>query len=72
VTLATGEVKGRKTTLTRGDWDELHGLQAADSGEYLGTEEKQVMGRTFVFTRKRYVLSDGTQVIYAQGQPKAQ
>jgi hypothetical protein len=71
VTLSVGEVKGAKKNLTKADWDELHALIAANAGEFLGAYELEVRGKVFVFERKRYTLSDGTQVIRADGTPKA-
>ncbi len=47
-------------------------VQARDakSGQDLGTSEEQVKGRTFIFTRQRFVLSDGTELIWSVGKPK--
>ena len=45
-------------------------VQSKNSGQDLGASEEQVMGRVFTFTRKRYVLSDGTEVIWSDGKPK--
>ncbi len=42
----------------------------AKSGQDLGTYEEQVKGRAFVFTKQRFVLSDGTEVIWSLGKPK--
>jgi len=42
----------------------------ADSGEDLGTYEKTFGGRVFVFKRRRFVLSDGTDITWASGTPK--
>jgi hypothetical protein len=70
VTLSVGEVKGAKENLTEADWEELHGLIKADAGELLDTYEQEVRGQVFTFERKRYLLSDGTEVIRADGKPK--
>jgi hypothetical protein len=32
--------------------------------------EQQVRGRVFAFERKSYTLSDGTQILRAEGKPK--
>lgn len=42
----------------------------AGSGQGLGEYEEQVKGRTFVFTRQRFVLSDGTALLWSYGKPK--
>ncbi|MFC1764636.1 hypothetical protein ACFL6U_21530 [Planctomycetota bacterium] len=34
------------------------------------TEERQVNGRLFTFKKRRFVLSDGTEIIHFTGQPK--
>ncbi len=71
VTLSRGEVKGDKKSLTEADWEELHGLIKADAGELLDTYEQEVRGKLFTFERKRYTLSNGTEVVRAEGKPKA-
>jgi hypothetical protein len=42
----------------------------AGSGEELGTYEKKFKGRLFVFKQKKFVLSDGTEIISSDGMPK--
>jgi len=69
-THAVGEPKGLKQDLTSQDWDELHGLMGTQTGEDLGTEDKTLLGRIFSFTKRRFVLHDGTQVILSVGKPK--
>jgi hypothetical protein len=69
-TLSTGAVKGRKANLTDADWKEFRDLLQANAGELLGTYEEEVRGKVFVFERKRYTLSDGTEIIRAEGVPK--
>jgi hypothetical protein len=69
-TLSLGEVKGRKANLTDADWKEFRDLLQANAGELLGTYEEEVRGKVFVFERKRYTLSDGTEIIRAEGVPK--
>lgn len=70
VTQATGTPKGVKTDLTNADWDELRSLQQANKGQDLGTEEKTVFDHVFSFTKQRFVLHDGTEVIQSTGTPK--
>lgn len=48
---------------------ELNELAAANKGETLGTYEEDVTGKPFKFTRVKYVLSDGTEVIQSSGRP---
>jgi len=55
--------------LSATQWQELHQLSAANKGETLGTYEEDVMGKPFKFTRVKYVLSDGTEVIQSSGKP---
>ncbi len=58
-------------SLTREQSEELISLLRADEYERLDTkEEEEVMGRVFVFTQQRFVLSDGTEVIKSVGTPK--
>jgi hypothetical protein len=47
-------------------------VQARDAGagQDLGTYEEQVMGRTFSGTRKKFILSDGTELVWSYGKPK--
>lgn len=68
VTHGVGEPKGLKIHLTQTDWEELHNLLQARVGEDLGVVEKEFNGRLFVFKRQRFVLSDGTEVIWSSGQ----
>jgi len=56
-------VPGRSVTL-----DKI-AVTVAD-GQDLGTFEERIQGRTFTFMRKRYVLNDGTEVIWSHGKPK--
>jgi hypothetical protein len=71
VTHSIGTPKGQlKTSLTEADWEEFNQLKQTNEGEYLGTEEKQVKGRIFTFTRKRFILSDGTEIIRSEGRLK--
>ena len=49
---------------------EFRRLQEAGPGENLGTYDETVEGRVFSFKREKYLLSDGTEVIYSVGTPK--
>lgn len=69
VTMAKGQRKDRRIRLTDTDWEELAAIQRTDTGEYLSTEGKEVRGQTFIFEKRRYFLSDGTEVIQAEGKP---
>jgi hypothetical protein len=61
----------RERSLTREQQEELISLLRADEYERLDIkEEEEVMGRVFVFTQQRFVLSDGTEVIKSVGTPK--
>ena len=51
-------------------WQEWRQLKEAGPGKDLGTHEETVEGRVFSFTRARYVLSDGTEIIWSVGTPK--
>ena len=71
VTHAKGEPVVGKTRLTEADWRELRDLARTDAGEDLGTYNEEIRGKVFTFARKRYILSDGTEVIRAQGIPRS-
>jgi len=58
------------TDLTSAQRDEVKSLLRADEYEELDIKEKEVRGCIFVFTRMRFVLSDGTEVIKSIGRPK--
>jgi hypothetical protein len=68
LTHGVGEPKGLKTSLTKLDWEELHELMEARIGEDLGVVEKEFNGCLFVFKRQRFILSDGTEVIWSSGR----
>lgn len=70
VTHAVGERKDRKIYLTDADREELQALRMSGNGELLDITEREVRGQTFRFERRRYILSDGTEVIKAVGKPK--
>ena len=69
VTHSVGEVKGQRINLTDADREELRKLRETNRGEDLGTEVSEVRGRTFSFKRERFILSDGTEVIWSKGEP---
>jgi hypothetical protein len=60
-----------KRVLTTDQWQELRQLRDAGSGEDCGTQEKEVKGRMFTFQRQRFVLRDGTKIIWSKGVPKS-
>jgi len=45
-------------------------LKNADSGEDIGTYEQEVKDFMFIFKKQRFVLSDGTEVIWSYGTLK--
>ncbi len=45
-------------------------LREAGPGEDLGTHEETVEGRVFSFKREKYILGDGSEVIWSVGTPK--
>lgn len=67
-----GRPTGLKRNLTDADWSELANLSKAGRGELLGVYEQQVRGKLFSFEKKRYILSDGTEVVRLRGVPKAE
>jgi hypothetical protein len=69
VTRSEGQPAGPKSDLTAADLDEVGQLAAANKGEALGTYDEEVNGKPFKFTRVKYVLSDGTEVIKSTGMP---
>ncbi len=64
-----GRPEGPKSDLTAADGDELRQLAAANKGETLEIYDEDVNGKPFKFTRVKYVLSDGTEVIQSTGTP---
>jgi len=69
VTHGVGEPKGAKSKLTEADWAEFRDLRAAGKGVDLDAYEEQVQGQTFLFKTQRFILSDGTEFIWAVGKP---
>ncbi len=51
-------------------WKEWRQLKEAGPGEDLDTYEETVEDRVFSFKRERYVLRDGTEIIWSVGTPK--
>ncbi len=51
-------------------WQEWRRLKEAGPGEDLGTYEETVEGRVFSFKRARYVLRDGTEIVWSVGTPE--
>ena len=50
--------------------EESRRLREAGPGEDLGTQEETVEGRVFSFKREKYILGDGTEVVWSVGMPK--
>lgn len=69
VTRSEGRPEGPKNNLTEADGNEVRQLALANKGETLGTYDEDVHGKPFKFTRVKYVLSDGTEVIRSIGKP---
>jgi len=68
VTHAMGGPKNRKTSLTAAEWEEFGSLRKSEAGELLDITEREVQGQMFRFERRRYILSDGVEVILAVGK----
>ena len=68
VTHAEGEPQGPKTSLNKPDWDELRNLTQRHAGTRLETYVATVRDKPFKFAPVRYVLSDGTEVIFSPGR----
>ena len=71
VTYAEGKPQGQKVELTAADWAELNKLRQAGAGEPMAEYTAEVNGQTVLFKPMKYVLSDGTEVVQAPGQPVA-
>jgi len=69
VTRSEGQPEGPMNGMTAAEGDEFRQLAAANKGETLGTYDEDVRGKPFKFTRVKYVLSDGTEVIQSTGKP---
>jgi len=55
--------------LAEAQQEELISLLRADEYVTMGFEKKEFRGRMFSFRRNRFVLSDGTEVIWSVGRP---
>lgn len=64
------EGAGGDFAVDKAQWEEYFQLRKAGPGEYLGTYEEIVESRVFSFEREKYILSDGTEIIYSVGTPK--
>ncbi len=51
-------------------FDEMIRMKKAGPGADMGTYEEKVLGRIFVFKQQKYVLSDGTEILWSVGEPK--
>ncbi len=69
-TMDMKEDAGSKFLLSAAQRQEWVQARNAKSGQDLGTYEEQVVGRAFAFTKQRFVLSDGTELIWSYGKPK--
>lgn len=47
--------------------EELHQRRKEGKGQELPPQQRQIQGRVFTFERHKFVLSDGTEVIYSDG-----
>jgi hypothetical protein len=61
---------GLSGSLAEAQEDEVMNLLRDMKCEELDSREEEVMGCTFVFKSLKFVLSDGTEVIWACGNPK--
>jgi hypothetical protein len=64
-----GKGQNLLVTLPTATRTEMSLLRQAGKGENLGTQERQIKGRTFLFKRERYTLHDGTRVTLSVGEP---
>ena len=69
-TMDIGEGGELNHILNKEQRQEWRQLKKAGQGEDLGTYEQKVKNQLFVFTRQRFILSDGTEVIDSHGTPK--
>jgi hypothetical protein len=56
-------------SLTKEQQEEVISLLRTNEFVTIGTEKKEVRGQMFTFKRNRFVLSDGTEVIWSVGRP---
>ena len=69
-TIDNREGAGGAFAVDKAQWEEYFQLRKAGQGEDLGTYEETVEGRVFSFKREKFILSDGTEIIYSVGTPK--
>jgi hypothetical protein len=69
VTQSEAQLDASKRELSAAQLSEVNRLAAAHQGETLAAYDENVMGKPFKFTRVKYVLSDGTEVIRSTGKP---
>ena len=65
-----GEGGELNNILNKEQIQEWRQLKKAGQGEDLGTYEETVKGRVFSFKREKYLLGDGTEIIWSVGTPK--
>ena len=70
VICSEGQTTGAKRNLSGENWDELANLRKAGKGQLIGDYEQEIQGKVFSFEKRKYVLSDGTEVVRANGVPK--
>ena len=70
IDMQEGGIEGNYA-LGKARYQEWLQLREAGPGEDLGTYEETVEDRVFSVKRQRYSLSDGTEVVYSVGSPKA-
>ncbi|MBM3237659.1 hypothetical protein FJZ31_15320 [Candidatus Poribacteria bacterium] len=58
-----------RSALGQEEFDRLTKDIMEKKGESLGTEEREIEGRKFIFSRSKFKLSDGREVIYSEGEP---
>jgi len=51
------------------EFDQLTKDIMEKKGESLDSEEREIEGRKFIFSRSKFKLSDGREVIYSEGEP---
>ena len=69
-TIDNREGAGGAFAVDKAQWEEYFQLRKEGPGEDLGNYEETVKGRVFSFKREKYILSDGTEIIYSVGTPK--
>ena len=69
-TIDNREGAGGAFAVDKAQWEEYFQLRKAGQGEDLDTYEETVEGRVFSFKREKFILSDGTEIIYSVGTPK--